>query len=140
MLLNKDMFKYMANNVNKRVLTLKSRLGFGKYANNTIQEIVNLGKNQYLRWVYYNYEHIDYIEEILNIIYITDEYRIIKPAKNVELLKIVDSLTIDKEKHRFHKISNDESKKAKERVNNTFKFKKIVENSSYSLLLKNHGH
>jgi hypothetical protein len=44
----------MADNVNKRVLTLKSRLGFGKYANNTIQEIVNLGKNQYLRWVYYN--------------------------------------------------------------------------------------
>ena len=71
-----------------RTLTWKSTLGFGKYKDLKIQEIVKVGHTQYLRWVYYCMEGISFIDDILIEIGIIDhqyDNRIEKPGTNHEL-------------------------------------------------------
>lgn len=70
--------------VRLRTLTWKSRLGFGKYADLTIQQIFDLQHTNYLRWVYFNNNRINYIPEILDAIRLFENYRIEKPGKNPE--------------------------------------------------------
>ncbi len=122
----------------KRVLTLKSKFGFGKYADMTIQEIINLGKVSYLRWVYFNYENIDFIPEILDTIKIPVEYRLVKPAKNPNALQEVNDKADDK--HKFVYSDSDEAKEKRNKVYNTVKKNKHGFVSKVSLLRKNHGH
>jgi len=55
-----------------RTLTFKSMLLFGKYANLTVQNIVDSGKTLYLVWVYYNLDGISFNEEVLKAIGITE--------------------------------------------------------------------
>lgn len=43
----------------KRILTEKSKLGFGEFADVTIRSILNV-KYNYVGWVYYNYKVIDF--------------------------------------------------------------------------------
>jgi hypothetical protein len=66
---------------NKRVLTLKSKLGFGKHRDETIGHIIETNKKFYLAWVYYNNDIIDFNDEIKNIVGITTELSIPKPGK-----------------------------------------------------------
>ena len=48
-----------------RTLSFKSKLGFGKYADMTVYEIINLDKSDYLRWIYYNVNGISFNNEVL---------------------------------------------------------------------------
>ena len=67
-----------------RTLTLKSKLGFGKYHVNTVNEVLEIFKSkEYLRWVYYNMSHISFMPEILKEIDVI--FKIDKPGKNPEL-------------------------------------------------------
>lgn len=68
-----------------RILTLKSSLGFGMYADMTIQQLIDFKKKDYLRWVYFNVEGVSFIEDILIDIHISKRYRIVKPGKNPKL-------------------------------------------------------
>jgi hypothetical protein len=122
----------------KRVLTLKSKLGFGKYTDLTIQEIINLGKASYLRWVYFNYENIDFLPEILTTIQIPVEYRLAKPAKKPDVLQEVNDKA--DEKHKFVYSDSEEAKEKRIKVYNTVKKNKYGLESKASLLRKNHGH
>lgn len=71
-----------------RKLSYKSKLNFGKFNNLTVQEILNLNRKSYLRFIYYNYEGISFIDDILRELKIYgDDYddRISKPGKDPEL-------------------------------------------------------
>lgn len=68
-----------------RTLTEKSILGFGKYAEMSIRQILDLHKSVYLRWIYYNLSGITFTDEILSKIFIRKSYRIPKPGKNPAL-------------------------------------------------------
>jgi hypothetical protein len=64
-----------------RTLTLKSTINFGKYAELTVQQIIDLRKSQYLVWVYFCNSHINFFPEVLDLIRIKEEHRIPKPGK-----------------------------------------------------------
>jgi hypothetical protein len=77
-----------------RIMTLKSKLNFGKYENLTIQEIINLRHTQYLRYVYYSFEGLSFNEEVLKLIGVINEFndnRITKPGVDLELHKYINS-------------------------------------------------
>jgi len=65
-----------------RTLALGSTMNFGKYANLTVERLIELGKLGYLRWTYFNLSKINYNEEVLRILRITEGYQISKPGKN----------------------------------------------------------
>lgn len=67
-----------------RTLTLKSTMTFGKYPTYTVYSILfALEQKDYLRWVYFNMSNINFNDEIMELIGITE--RIEKPGKNPEL-------------------------------------------------------
>ena len=77
----------MTQTILLRKLTYKSILKFGKYAELSIQEIINLGKKNYLRWIYFNSSMISFTDIILTELSINKEYIINKPGKDPELGK-----------------------------------------------------
>ena len=74
---------------NLRTLTRKSKLGFGKNANYTIQELLNRNKKVDLVCCYYKLTSINFTPDILDELKITEQFRIKKPSKNKLLFKIV---------------------------------------------------
>lgn len=84
----------------KRVLTRKSILGFG-YAENrdlSVQMILDLGRKNLLIDSYYGLEKIDFVEDILNELGITKEFRLQKPAKDFEMRALFYTQLISKER------------------------------------------
>ena len=63
-----------------RKLSRKSTLKFGQYYDNTVQDCLTFHKYNYLRWVYYNCSMVTFMDDILEEIGITQEYRINKPG------------------------------------------------------------
>jgi len=72
-----------------RKLTKKSTLKFGKWADLTIENLLKMEK-QYLRWVYYNSSNIDFMDDVLDELGITTEFKIQKPGKDTELGKTAE--------------------------------------------------
>lgn len=68
-----------------RTLTRKSKLGFGKWKDYTVQELLDLSKHLVLISPYYKLTSINYIDDILNELKITEQYRIEKPSANKEM-------------------------------------------------------
>lgn len=68
-----------------RTLTLKSQIKFGKFADYTVQQVIQIEKTNYLCWVYYNSSNITFIPEILESLGIT--YLIAKPGVDKEYWK-----------------------------------------------------
>jgi len=58
---------------------------FGKHADCTVDQLLNLQKTLYLRWVYYNCSMISFQDEILRALGIKDEWVINKPGTDPEL-------------------------------------------------------
>ena len=48
-----------------RILTWKSKLGFGKYLDLTVSQIFMNHHTAYLRWVYYNLDGISFNDDVL---------------------------------------------------------------------------
>ena len=67
-----------------RTLTRKSKLGFGKWKDYTVQELLDLRKPLVLIAPYYKLTSISYTEDILIELKITKDYRIEKPSANKE--------------------------------------------------------
>jgi len=92
--------------ISRRVLTWKSKLGFGKWKDLPIENLYNAGQGHYLIWVYYNMSTIDFIQEIKDVLGIKD---IEKPGTNKELGQQVEYQF----KHELYsKMSDDERIKA----------------------------
>lgn len=69
----------------KRTLTFKSKLGFGKRKDLTVQQLIDLRMVLDLISPYYKLTSINYTDEVLDCLGITDEYRIEKPGANREM-------------------------------------------------------
>lgn len=96
-----------------RKMSYKSVVGFGKYKELTVQEIINLGHTAYLRYLYYNIEGISFVDDVLKDIGVYSDkydYRIEKPGKNPELgdelfnIKI-NNMSFNNKSH-FNKVNN----------------------------------
>ena len=69
----------MTNVTTLRVLTKKSKLGFGRYHDWTVADML-IRKPSYIAWAYYCVPGISFCEEILKELHIED--RIEKPGKD----------------------------------------------------------
>lgn len=67
-----------------RTLTLKSRIGFGKYSDYLVSEVIEIfDKGNYIVWCYYSLSNISFHDEILKSLGV--DCRINKPGKQPEL-------------------------------------------------------
>ena len=89
----------------KRILSFKSIIGFGKYEDLPVLQIAQMNPN-YLIYIYYHFEVIGFLDNVLDYLKIPKGYRIEKPGKDHEMfeklgkevkLKYVQNLT-DKER------------------------------------------
>ena len=67
-----------------RTLTFKSTLNFGKYADYTVQQVIDqnpIDGINYLVWVYYNSSNISFNIEVLSKLGINEDIKIKKPGK-----------------------------------------------------------
>lgn len=124
----------------KRVLTRKSILGYGyaEYRDLSVQMILDLGKGNILINSYFGLEKIDFIEDILDELGITSEWRIVKPSKDYDLCKLFY-------KSRTSNLSDIERMAFSQRIKSDKKYKLNRKNASrYGesaeyLRSKNHG-
>jgi len=63
-----------------RILTPLSRFKFGKYADRKVSEILGRREYSYLIWIYFNCSHIDFNEEIKEILLLDASMTIPKPG------------------------------------------------------------
>lgn len=68
-----------------RTLTKRSKLGFGKYKNETVQKLIDTKLELNLISAYYKLTSINYTPEILDELNITEKYRIQKPGSDREM-------------------------------------------------------
>jgi hypothetical protein len=73
--------------VTLRKLSLKSRIGFGRNGDLTVQDLINLAKEYELINMYYGLSNISFLDDVLNKIGIYDDLRIEKPGKNISFYK-----------------------------------------------------
>lgn len=71
-----------------RKLTKKSTLNFGKYKDYTVGHLFGMKKEIDLTSIYFKLSTITFIDEILDELGITSEFRIEKPSKNEEMYKV----------------------------------------------------
>ena len=70
--------------VTLRTLTFKSTLNFGKYADYTVQQVIDqnpIDGIQYLVWIYYNSSNISFHSDVLERLGISEDFKIKKPGK-----------------------------------------------------------
>jgi hypothetical protein len=123
-----------------RKLSLKSILNFGQYNGLSVQQIIDLNKQQYLRWVYYNYEGLSFIDEIFDLIYLKDENKINKPGKNPDLHIQIEG-EHDKKRYGIEGIVKEKhvKKNFKMKIAKRVCFEKKFYSRS-SMQSRNHGH
>ena len=108
-----------------RILTRKSKLGFGKWKDYTVQELLDLSKPLVLISPYYKLTSINYQEDILTELKITEQYRIEKPSANKEM---------------YYKFLNENGYELRSRVQGADKLKKQTKAFSPTQLQgMNHG-
>lgn len=123
-----------------RKLSRKSTLGFGIYADNTVQNLIDLQKKRYLRWIYFNCSKISYLDDVLKEILIPDEYIIEKPGSRPELNDKLNKLLWMKiPKINQFKINSRRKRVSKAIVRCEEKYD-TIKNTPIKLQSKNHGH
>jgi len=68
-----------------RTLTKKSKLGFGKWKDYTVQELINLRKKEVLIAPYFKLTSINYTDDILKELGIIEGWIINKPSSDRQL-------------------------------------------------------
>jgi len=73
-----------------RTLTRKSKvgIGYGRVKDMTVQEFFDFNKESYLVSCYFNYTSINFTEDILIDLKITEEYRILKPSMSEDVYNL----------------------------------------------------
>ena len=137
-----------------RTLTLKSTLKFGKYADLTVQNIVDVMGVPgliWLTWAYYNASKISFNQEILDILCITPDIQITKPGNvDKDVYFRLSSAASDARVKKEGELPKDDLKKLtglRIRTNTAEKRRKILNANSIDkkssvgvLQRKNHGH
>lgn len=129
-----------------RTLTEKSMLGFGKYRDMRIGEILKMPSGlNYLRWVYYHSSMINFCDSVLYELYIHGNLLIEKPGKDPDLYENIFSKRITT-KLRGHKgcgghiIAKATLKKVRKGNYMGFKNKDKTKYSKGNMAWKNQGH
>jgi hypothetical protein len=122
-----------------RKLAPRSKLTFGRHANMSVEDLIRLGKNHYLRWIYYNIEGLSFIDEILQkigIITINNDYTIPKPGIDPEYGKEVEEMMVGRIpfKKRQHYRTKLKARAIGKKIVDAKKF------SKQNLAWKNQGH
>ena len=126
----------MEGTVLMRTLTFKSVLWSGKHTDLSVQQIIDVAGIGYLVWLYYSNEKINFVDEILKKIQITDDLKIPKPGKNDQMKRewkkknLTDAMRIDNF-HKKNRIAKFRSR-SNDRYNN-------FNHSKGALKAKNHG-
>ena len=68
-----------------RTLTLKSKIGIGKYKDETVEQAIQRRKQKDLISMYYKLTTINFNSEILDLLGITREWVISKPSSNKDM-------------------------------------------------------
>lgn len=68
-----------------RIMTEKSIIGFGKFTDLSVQNLIDMKKTREIRWIYFNCSMLSFKDNILDWAGIINEYRIEKPGTNKEL-------------------------------------------------------
>lgn len=123
-----------------RTLTLKSVLGFGKYADMTVHQVLSLKHTRVLRWYYYNCSMISFIPDVLDFIDIKEDERIDKPGKDPDMFERVNE-EIQKNLGGLPRHIVNKTGKSRQRENNRRRWhsNKFRYSKSY-MQSKNHGH
>lgn len=124
----------------KRKMTLKSKLGFGRYNDMRVSDIINIKNHagtQYLIWVYYTMKNMDFEEETLMRLRITPKFRIEKPGFSKKMMLVMkDEMFTEKEKEMMLKEKNF----AMAQSYAEFREKDRLNFSNKKLQARNHGH
>jgi len=123
-----------------RTMTEKSVIGFGKYTDLRVQDLLNQRKTRDLRWIYYNCSLLTFMPNILEEIGVTEEHRIEKPGKNHDL-----GIELNEAKKKrilgFQKLKNQSHTRRVIKANNASRrFVDHIKYSKGSLVARNHGH
>ena len=133
--------KYIETMILKRVLTRKSIIGYGSMdvRDLSVQMLLDLGNHNFLINSYYNLDKIDFIDDVLNELGITAEWRIVKPSKDYDK-------RIEFYKKRLFEMSDEDRLKyfqnKKTQLKNNYSkqnFRSFNNFSADSLRLKNQG-
>lgn len=68
-----------------RKMTLKSVIGFGRYKEMTVGQLLDVGYYSELIRMYYNLQRIDFVQDIKDLLFITKDREIQKPGKDFEI-------------------------------------------------------
>ena len=122
-----------------RTLTEKSKIGFGIHADLKVGDLLNIKKRWYLRWLYFNFSAISFVDEVLDKILITPEYRIEKPGTDEELGKKLNKELILKFGINEKKFLKEQKKRKKGRLLRYYiRDKRLY--TKKNLQYVNHGH
>jgi hypothetical protein len=125
-------------------LTRKSVLNFGQNEGRTVQQILDMHNQNYLRWVYYNCSNIDFFSDILDELKITEYFIIKKPSKNNEMFLKLKEHNFESLPQQYKEMTIKSIKKRGEKINrfNSIQASKVdkIKFSKSSLARKNQGH
>ena len=130
----------MSDVVLLRTLTLKSYLGFGKWPDLSIRNILDckgIAANKYLVWLYYRASRISFNEEILKRLGIYDKIKINKPGKisEKELSNYLSKAT-DNRMLEYNKMSQEDKYRANGMARKEYFYKKRQEKGR-QIVIKN---
>ena len=122
----------MSASVVLRTLTRKSKIGFGRLSYFTVQEMIDHKKHNKLIYAYYRLSKINFIEDILTELEITEEFRISKPGTDSSMM------------HKYNKHTNNKYIPSKKRNTRGEGADKLIRlggiASKGTLARKNQGH
>ena len=123
-----------------RKLSFKSVMKFGKFADMSVQQVIDSKNKSYLRWVYYNSSMIDFLPEVLDVLGIIPAERISKPGEDKahwnEIAKRAKE-SISKDRLSKHIINKCGLARSKGRL---ISFEKSNKVTRQGLAWKNQGH
>jgi len=130
----------MSDVIKLRKLSRKSVIDFGMNEGLRIQDLLNLRKYRQLRYIYYAYSKLSFLDDILEEIGITEDFKINKPGKDLEMNKKInkckDEISFGLTKHirKLQVKKQNRRDRVLKRVASNIKFSKA------NLTRKNQGH
>ena len=121
-----------------RKLSRKSRFEAGKYPDLTVQDLLNLNQRYYLASLYFKYENISYLDDILEELFITDELVIEKPGSNYKLFpkwkwRYCENVPIKERRNAASSIKSVNKKKAESYEHSVYMSKSNLRNKNRRL-------
>jgi Rps23 Pro-64 3,4-dihydroxylase Tpa1-like proline 4-hydroxylase len=113
-----------------RKLTRKSILKFGQYSDLQVQNLLDLQRYKYLRWVYFNCSNISFMDDILDEIRIPLNFRIVKPSKNPDLYLKLQEETFESYSDKVKEIYLEKQEKLRKKITKGKAITKMKQNEN----------